>query len=758
VWEQVRQRRHLFESATAWSFTRFDLASGGATEFVDGIWADGGFFDALGVPPLFGRTFSALDDQPGGGPHGPVAVISYGYWQAHFGGADDTIGRSLQLNGVPFTIVGVTPQSFFGVEVGRSFDVVVPLRTESLVRGGDSALTSASTNFLSILARLRPGQSAAVAAAELRRVQAEIRDATLGPWSQDVVDRYLTSPFTVVPAVTGYSNLRSSYDQALVVVAAIVALVLLVGCLNVANLLLARAIDRRHQMCLQLALGASRWRLARQLLAEGATLSAAGGLLGVLIAPHIGPLLVRQLSTPTSTVFLDVSIDGAVLAFTAAISVLTALVSGTVPAFRAARIGPAVPLQSQGRAAVGHGRSRLMGSLVVVQVALSVVLLVAAGLFVRSFTTLADKPLGLQPVPVLVVTVDPRGTTTDAAERVALYERVREAVLALPNVAEAAISHLTPVGGGGFTPPLEIAGMSSPATEVVPQLVPADGDVFGNLVSSGWFGTFGTPLIAGRDFREGDRRGALSVAIVNETFVRRFFSDDRAIGRRITVYPNSPRAVPAEIIGVVGDAVYSSPRESAPPAWYMSLAQFDRHPLPFARLSIRTSGGSPESLTKSVEAAVSAVDPRLSLTFRPLADQIRSSLRRERLMAQLAGSLGLLAWLLAGLGLYGVAAYAVSRRRTEIAVRMALGARPGTVIALVLGRVAALVGVGVAAGAGISYWASQFADTLIYGIPPRDPLTLVSAGLLLCAMGALASWLPARRAARTDPVAVLREG
>jgi putative ABC transport system permease protein len=760
AWEQIRQRSHLFEAATAWSFTRFNLASGGETQFVEGIWADGGFFETLGVSAVLGRTFSTLDDHRGGGPDGPVTVISYGYWQRHFGGAADAIGRSVRLDGVPFTIVGVTPRDFFGVEVGRSFDVVVPLRTEALIRGRDSALDSASTNFLSILARLKRGQSPDAAAAELRRVQPEIRDATLGPWRKDVADRYLTSPFTLVPAATGYSNLRNSYERPLIIISVIVALVLLIGCLNVTNLLLARAIGRRHELSVRLALGASRSRLARQLFTESLALSGAGAALGVFIAAYSSRFLVRQLSTPTNLVVLDVSINGPVLAFTVAVTAVTSLLFGTAPAFRAARAAPMDALKEQGRASIEQGRGGLMGWLVAVQVALSVVLVVAAGLFVGSFTSLANRQLGLQPDQVLVVTVDPQRAKVDPTQRVPLYERAREAVLGLPNVADAAISHLTPVGGGGFTPAVEISGIALPGTQRPSQLIPADGDVFGNIVSPRWYGTFGTPLIAGRDFAETDRRGAPRVAIVNETFARRFLGGGSPLGRTIIVYPNTPRALSAQIVGVAADAVYSSPRQPVPPTWYLPIAQFDVPGFPFAsaRLSVRARTGSPELLTKSVASAVAAVNPQLALTFRPLAGQIHASLTRERLMAQLAGFLGVLALLLAGLGLYGVTAYAVSRRRSEIAIRMALGASPRGVIALVLVRVSLLVGVGIVAGTGISIWAAKFVGGLIYGLPPREPMTLVGAAVLLCVTGALAGWFPARHAARTDPVAALRQG
>lgn len=538
-----------------------------------------------------------------------------------------------------------------------------------------------------------------------------------------------------------------------------VALVLLIACVNIANLLLARSIARRHELSARLALGASRWRLARQLLTESILLSSAGAAVGMFVATYGSGFLVRQLSTPTNIVFLDVSIDGPVLTFTVAVTVLTALLFGTAPALRAARVEPMDALKGQGRATTGQPHARVTDWLVVVQVALSVVLVVAAGLFIRSFASLTSRELGLQPDQVLVATIDPERALVEPAQRVPLYERARAAVLELPNVADAAISHRTPVGGGGFTPSVEISGVPLSGNRGQAQLMPADQDVFGNLISPGWFSTFGTRLVAGRDFNDADRVGAPRVAIVNETFARRFLGADSPLGRTITVYPNTPRALAMEVVGVVTDAVYTSPREPAPPTWYAPIAQFDVPGFPFAsaRLSVRATTGSPVLLTKSVAEAIATVNPQLALTFRPLADQIRASLTQERLLAQLAGFFGAVALLLAGLGLYGLTAYATSCRRGEIAVRMALGAAPAGVIGGALARVSLLVGVGIVAGAAISLWASKFVAGLIYGLPPRDPTTLLGATIVLFAIAALARWLPARRAARIDPVAVLRE-
>jgi putative ABC transport system permease protein len=752
-WQQIQQRPQLFEFVAASSLTRFNLASGGESQFVEGMWATGSFFDTLGVAPVLGRTFSDVDDRRGGGPDGPVTVISHAYWQRAFGGGTDVIGRVVRLNMVPFTIVGVMPSGFFGTEVGRTFDVIAPLHTEPLVRGRDAGIDNPGTNFLSVIARLAPGQTMDSAAAELRRVQPAIRTATMpargGTLPQAFLDQYLRDPFVLAPAETGFSNLRLQYQRPLLVITAVVALVLLIACVNIANLLLARAMARRHELQVRLALGASRWRLARQLFTESLVLSAAGAALGVGIAPPIGRFLVGQLTTPTNVVFLDTSLDLRVLAFSIAVTVITALLFGTSPAFRAARVSLVDALKVRGHAA-GEPRGGPAGWLVVVQVALSVTLVVAAGLFLRSFASLASRELGFEAERVLVVTIDPERAAVDVSQRRALYRRVRAAVLAVPDVREAALSHRTPITTGGFTPQVAVDGRA-------PAVI--HDEVFGNLISPGWLRTYGMPLVAGRDITERDRGGAPRVAIVNETFARRYLAGGSPQGRIITIFPGTPRALRLEVVGVAADAVYFSAREPVPPSWYGAIDQFEVDGFPFSpvRLSVRPGAGSPAALTKDVEAAIVAVDPQLALTFRPLAEQVDASLTRERLMAQLAAFFGGFSLLLAGIGLYGVTAYAISRRRAEIGIRMALGAAPRGVVRLVAGQVTMLVATGIGVGAALSLWAARFVGGLIYGLQPRDPSTLIGAVIVLSVTAALAGWVPVRRAVRTDPAAVLRE-
>jgi putative ABC transport system permease protein len=765
VWDQLRQRPQLFDGAVAWSVTRFDLSSGGETQFVDGLWANGAFFDVLGVPPWLGRTFSQADDQPGGGSNGPVAVISYGFWQRHFAAASEAIGRTLTLDRVTFTIVGVTPPDFFGADVGRTFDVAVPLGDEPLIHDRNSwALPRSPSTQLTVMARLKPGQTLEAATAALRGVQPQIRDATLPEGlPPQFLDRYLKDALTLVPAATGNSNLRVQYQRPLVTILVVVALVLLIACANVANLLLARATARRHEFSVRRALGASRWRLMRQLLMESAVLAGAGTVFGLLIASWGSQLLMRELSTQnvdagpnatTNTVFLDLSLDWRVLAFTIGVTVATALLFGLAPALRASRVAPMDALKEHGRGTAGDARVGLASGLVVAQVALSLMLVVAAGLFARTFESLTARHLGFDREGVLLVTIDTGRANVDPTRRAALYQRAREAVLTVPGVAHAAVSSRPPVVSGPM--------LGQPLQEVSggPPLPPSGRLSTLNLVSPGWFETFGIAFVAGRDITDRDRLGTPPVVVVNETFARVFLNGASPLGHTIKLFLPGPPPPPIEIVGVVGDAVYArSLREPIGPTIYLPLAQRDEVWLPFLasmNLSVRSSGGSPTLLTKSVAAAIGAVNPELALTFRPLASQIDASLTQDRVLAMLSGFFGALALLLAGLGLYGVTSYGVSRRRREIGVHIALGAAPGHVQRLVLSRVSVLVVLGVIIGGMASLWASRFVATLLYGLEPRDPATLIEAAVVLATVGALAAWLPAWRASRIDPAVVLR--
>ena len=752
VWEEIHRRTRLFDGAVAWSRSRFNLAPGGQAQFVTGLWVNGSFFSTLGVPPLLGGSFTDADDARGGRADGAVVMISYSFWQQRFGGAPDVVGRTLTLDKLPFKIVGVTPRSFFGLEVGETFDVVVPWGEEPLLHGQESCVDGRGNNcWMRIMARLRPGQTHQAATTALRAAQREIWDATISrSLRPEYREKYLAESFELLPASTGTSYLRQLYTRPLVALMVVVALVLLIACANVANVMLARGIARRPELSVRLALGASRWRLVRQLLIETLALAGTATAFGFGIAAWGSRLVAAELSTrPWDTVFLDLSIDWRVLLFTMGVAIATALLFGVAPAFLASRVAPIDAIKEQGRGASGDALGKLASGLVVAQVVVSIVLVVAAGLFVRTFTSLATRSLGFDRNQVLLVNID--APQIAPAQRVAVYDHIRETVRSVPGVGAVAVSMVTPVGGMGLGPHMEVSGG-----------VPVQGNMYGNngvtnVVTPNWFETFGTPLLAGRDFTDRDRGGTPLVAIVNQTLAQKFLNGANPIGHTITL--GTPgRAVTMDIVGVVADAVYTSVREPVPATVYTPLSQFYLSPnlLKSVSLSVRSRTGSPSALRSAVAAAIGRVDPDVSLTFRVLADQVNASLRQERLVATLSGFFGVLALLLAGLGLYGVTAYAVTRRRSEFGIRMALGAAPSGIVRLVLLRVALLVGAGVIVGTAVSLWASTYVASLLYGLAPHDPETLVGAALILAAVATVASWMPARRASRTDPAIALR--
>jgi putative ABC transport system permease protein len=749
IWEQIRDRPELFDGAFAWSDTRFNLASGGETEFVDGIWASGGLFDTLGVRPILGRTFTAADDRRGGGPDGPVAVISYDFWQRRFGGAADVVGRTLHVERVPFTVIGVTSPDFFGPEVGRTFDVAIPIGTESITRGGESWLAERSSWWLSIMARLKPGQSLDAANAALRAAQSAIRDATAPGFNN-----YIPEPFTLAPAATSKSALRRHYERPLIVVLTIAALVLLIACANIANLLLARATARHHEFSVRRALGASPWRLARQLVAESTVLSAAGAVAGIVVARWGSQFLVRQISTSGHRVYLDLSLDTRVLVFTIGVTIVTTLLFGVVPALRVAASEPMDAIKEHGRGLAAR-RVGLSGSLVVAQVALSLVLVAAATLFVRTFTSLANRDVGFDRARVLVVTVDAGRAQIDRDDRVALFTRMLERVRMLPGVVEAGLSTITPVSGQGWNTSVDVSD--------APRLNGRQALTFRNAISPRWFAALGMRVVAGRGFTDSDRKGAPPVLIVNQAFVRRFLNGQDPIGRtvqrRVMFNSNQPNALPPpsqEIVGVVADAIYDNLRERVPPTMFEPLEQSEASSREDISLILRTKG-SPMSEVRGIAATIGDVNGDLAITFRPLAEFIDASVVRERIVAMLAGFFGGLALLLASLGLFGLTSYTVERRRTEIGIRMALGAAPSGVIGLVLSGTTALVAIGIVVGGTLSLWAARFVGALLYQVEARDPVTLVSAAATLVTIAVIAAALPAYRASRIDPATVLRE-
>jgi predicted permease len=748
TFDQIRRHGQAFDGALAFSNSGGDgiLTIAGEAVSVNRLFVSGDFFDTLRLSPVIGRLLTPHDDVTGGGPDGPVAVISYRLWQERFGGSPAVIGTPVTFDRAPITIVGVTPPRFFGIEVGRTFDMILPIKA-------DTALDDSAT-WLNIMVRMRPGMSLEAATAALRAVQPQIRERSLPP---DFQSTFLREPFTLEHAGTGTSTLRERFERPLVALLVVVALVLAIACANIANVLLARGASRRHELSVRLALGASRWRLARQLLSECGLLAMVGTLLGLVFARAAARLLVIQLNTSVTPVELDLAIDWRVLTFTAAVMVATALVFGVVPAFRATRVSPMEWLREHGRTQCnGGGTGRgWAGGLIVAQMALSLLLVVAAGLFVQTFERLAHAPLGFDRDRVLLVTLT--APTVPGAERNVLYHKLVQAAASVPGVVRA---------GGSLSPPI-VGGLVGDIVVTDPGIAPpADAEVVsqGSHMTPGLLAAFGTPVQRGRDFDDHDIAGSPNVILVNDALVRHLFPERDMLNAPValTFRSGAHGDVPLgiyTIVGITGDAAYRSVRSPAQPTLYMPLAQ-RTDPLLFTYffIAVRPAAGSPALLARPVSTALAAVNHDVTMTFRTLSTVVDESLAQDRLVAMLAGFFGALALLLAGLGLYGVTAYGVAQRRVEIGIRMALGAPPSGVVRLVLARVAWLVGAGVIIGTGISVWVATLIGSLLYGLPPRDPATLGGAIATLTGVAVLAGWVPAYRASRVDPARVLREG
>jgi predicted permease len=532
-----------------------------------------------------------------------------------------------------------------------------------------------------------------------------------------------------------------------VILLIVVGAVLLIACANIANLLLARVTARRRELVVRLALGASRLRLARELLIESLLLAVGGALLGLGVARAGSALLVSQLTTATTTVVLDTSLDWRVLGFTVGATLLTALVFGVAPALGMSRVRPNEALKEQNRSVSGDRRFGVRNVLVVAEVALSLVLVVAAALFVRTFASLLSTPLGFNPSPLLVAEINMQHSDAPIDERLALAERLREAAASVPGATSAAVSLIRPVSGSGWNSRVKLDDSS---------LTDRQRQVFLNAVSPGWFSTYGMRLIAGRDVHSEDRATGPKVAVVNQMFVDRFFGGGPIVGRQITV--SSPRQPSVyEVVGVVSNAVYRNVREGVTPTIYVPFTQMDR-PSPNCVLVVEAAPGARASLQRGVADVLARTDGKTAFTLHWYDDLLRAPLAQERLVAMLSGFFGALALLLAGLGLYGVTAFSVNRRRKEIGVRVALGANPVGVVRLVLGRVGWLLGTGIVAGALASWWAAKFIGTsLLFHLDARDPVTFVAAAAVLVSVGAVAGWLPAWRASHINPTIVLRD-
>jgi predicted permease len=745
MWEQLRDRQDVFSGIFALGRARFNLAPTGETRYTQANYASGQFFDTLGLHAMIGRTFTTSDDRrgcPG------TAVLSYGFWRSEYGGSAGVVGQTISLDNHPFEILGVLEPGFTGLEVGRDSDLYVPLCSEKIIRGADSLLDQGAFWFR-VMGRPKPGVSVRQVQARLRTLSPQIFEATLpSGWRREDAESYRKRMFDAHPAATGFSSLRTEYGTALIVLMAIVALVLLIACANVANLLLARGAARQREIAIRMALGSGRVRLMRQLLTESLVLSLTGAALGMVFAHWGARLLVRLLSLHHENVYLNLSIDSRVLAFTAGVAVLTGLLFGLAPAWRGTRVDPQAAMKANARGVIEGGRFGLGKALVVAQVALSLVLVAGAGLLLSTFLRLETLDPGFEREHVLLASVVLRNGHYSPAQRRAVFKEILEHLRTLPGIRSASTSDMTPISGTLSWQYLHVEGYASRGKE--------DTLVYHNELSDRFFETMGTDLLTGRDFNRHDTPESPKVAIVNQAMAKKFFAGQNPIGKRYRPEDGNKLGDPVEIIGVVKDAKYAELREDLHPTIYLPASQ-DANQFGSLIFEMRVVAGAPAALTSTVKSSIAGVDPGVSLEFKTLAAQVDESLARERLLATLSGFFGALALLLAMIGLYGVMSYNVARRRNEIGIRMALGAEQARVLRMVLREVFILIGIGLAIGLGAAMASPPFVASLLYGVKANDPWTLSLAAAVLALVAVLAGFVPARRASRLDPMNALRE-
>jgi predicted permease len=743
LWEQIRDHQESFSSVFAWRTNKVRLGQGVDKRTAAALWIAGPGFETLGVYPAKGRFFAPEEDKPGCGI--PGVVISYAFWQSQFGGEDSAIGSNILIEHRPTRILGVTPPRFFGLEVGRTFDFALPLCSSISYHDDDPYFGRPDYFFLAVMGRLKYDWTLARASAQLQAISPAVIDATIPTgYNNAALANYRKYQLTAYPGGHGVSSLRQTYDSSLWLLLAITTLVLLIGCANLANLMLVRGNSRQREMAVRLALGASRWRLVRQSLAEGLILAMSGAVLGMVLASTFSRGIVWFISTPRDALLLDLGLDWRVLGFTGVLALVTCAVFDLLPAIRSSRTNPGLALKS-GTRGTTQGRERLsfQRTLVVSQIAVSMVLLVGALLFLRSFRNLLSYDPGFREDGVVIAYADLNHREVGGLES---FDRAMrdflDFVKTIPGVESAATSTHIPLDHSTWSLSVRAADNEKPSKFT--------------WVSPSYFQTMGIPLIAGRPFSEElDTRTSPRVLIVNETFVRTFFASENPVGKtvRTVAEPGYP-SIECQIVGVVKDAKYGSVRDPIPPESYGPGTQFppgQSASYLFVHTSIR-----PERMVRMLRTTILQHDPEMDSQFELYHDTIENTLGQERMMALLSGSFGALAALLTMVGLYGVISYITNTRSNEIGIRMALGANRAHVLNVIFRQTLQMLGVGVVLGVLLSLAAARGASSLLFGLHPNDPVSIVDATALLVTVALLAGFIPARRASKIDPAVALR--
>lgn len=735
-YRELRDHNEVFSGVLCYTSVRSSLRAGANPEQVTGELVSGNYFDVLGVRPYLGRLLTQNDDRVPG--QGRVVVLSDGFWQRRFGGDPGIVGQVVHLNTTPMTVIGVTPPGFDGLEAGRSVDVRTPMMMQAEMFNGDFQLESRGSWWLSIAGRLRPGVSRARAEAALLPMLIRYEQAGEDRPQTDYRRRVLASERVILdPLARGTQHLGNQYRRALYVLMAIVGTVLLIGCVNIANLLLARSAARQREIAVRLALGADRGRLVRQMLTESTLLAALGGVVGIGVAYGGARVIV---SFFPETVSLDLAPDLTVLAFTLGISICAGVLFGLAPAIQSTRVSVNPELKGGDRSApVSFGKL-----LISVQVALSLVLLTGAGLFARSLYNLRTMDAGFDRRNVAVIGLNPSTAGYGTEQMMEFYSELRSRIEALPGVRSASYTAMGLIGHQNWGSGIRMKGYTRPEGDMGP---------LRNFVGPGYFRTAGIPMVMGRDFTPADTAASPHVAIVNETFARFYFGKENPIGKKIGAEGDKGPADYA-IVGVAKDGKYASLREKTPRFWYIP---YDQYPIALhLYLYVRTAGDAAKmigTLRKSIQDTDRNV---LISDVKTLEMQVDEDLDTDRLLATLSMLFSVLATILASIGLYGVMAYSVARRTRDVGIRMALGAERRDVLWLVLRQAMALVAIGMLIGIPVTLALARLVSSLLFGLQADDPMTLALAVVALGAVAAAASYLPARRASKLDPVTALR--
>ena len=759
MYTEMRDNNQVFSGMFCRFGYPFHVGYADRTERVAGELVSGTYFPVLGVGAALGRVLGPEDDRSPGGH--PVAVLGHAFWASRFAADPTVVGRSLVINGQAYSVVGVAQRGFEGIELGRRTSVFVPIMMKGQLTPGWNALDERLSRWVRVSARLRPGVTPEGAAASLGpffrgRLEADHADPGFRGAPEALRQRYLENRLIVREDAQGRPGFRARLSRPLGVLMGTAAGVLLIACANVANLLLARGAARRREMAVRMALGASGRRLVQQLLVESVLLSLAGGLAGLALSAFGAPLVLALFANPETPEPFSTSPDARILVFTFAVSTLTGILFGLMPAREASRPEVAPTLKDQAGSVLGGGSARFRKALVASQLAVSLLLVIVAGLFLRTLKNLLAVDVGFETRALLSFTVDPslNGYTSERTKQFAreLVQRLNTT----PGVEAASLASTRLLEGNQWTSDFTVEGYRHAADEDMEQNC--------NTVGPGYFRAMGIPLLMGREFGERDERledlgkenwrSQFRVAVANQRFVKRYFGDANPIGRRLGFGTNPGEQTPIEIVGVVADSKYTGVRDETQRQLFFPFLESAR-PRGFTAY-VRTRR-TPEAMFKVVGQIVRQLDPNLPVASpRTLDQQVAQSLSRERMVATMSGIFGTLATLLAVVGLYGVMAYTVARRTREIGVRMALGARVADIAWMVVREVVAIVALGMSIALLAAFGLGRLVASELYGVAATDPPTLAAAALLLAVVSLLAGLLPSWRAARVDPTTALR--